>query len=119
VATSFLTALSAVPWGTLIERAPGLIEQGSKLLLSMRGKKDGVQVPVTAKAEDLRGIVAAQATEIATLRNDLTQASALIVELSRDQARLIGEVSRLRLWCKGIGAAAGLALIGMVVLAFR
>lgn len=119
MAVGFLAALSAVPWGTVIERAPGLIEQGSKLLQSMRSEKAGAQVPATAKAEDLREIAAAQAAEIAALRSDLTQASALIVELSRDQARLIGEVSRLRLWCKGIGAATGVALIGVVVLAFR
>jgi hypothetical protein len=121
MATSFLTALGAVPWGTVIDRAPGLIAQASSLLGTLRGKKEPPPAlpPANDELAALRDAHAIQSAELATLRADLTQATALIVELSRDQAALIEQVRKLRLWCLAAGGAALLALLGVLALALR
>ena len=112
--------LGAVPWATVIDKAPHLINEGTKLLGSLRGKKAASPAsPATNDIGRLAQVTQAQAEELATLRADLARTTELVVELSRSQAALIGQMRRLRTWCICAGGAAALALAGLAVVAVR
>ena len=98
MATTFLTVLGSVPWGTVIERAPDIAEQAGRLVARLRGQTPA-QLPAPSgktEADELKALIAAQNDLNLRLQDELAKASEIVLVLSRDQEALVGQMHKLR-----------------------
>lgn len=112
------TALAAVPWNKVIEHAPNVIEQASRLWT--RARRPRTDIPdVGELADESRGVDADHLTRmmqaieasIDTLNAEMTEAGKLIKDLSEANGALLKVVRRQQLLIYTASAMAAISLI--------
>lgn len=125
MAGGFVTALSLVPWGTLLDRAPAIYEAASKLLLNLRHSREELSEEVVAAGAEAPTVrhLAARVEELErsllTLNAQLGEAGALIRELAETNRALARRTLFLRHCLVAIGALVALSLVLAGVALYR
>ena len=125
MARLFVTALSLVPWGTLLDRAPAIYEAASKLVLNLRRSREELSEEVAATGSEAPSVrhLAARVEELErsllTLNAQLGEAGALIRELAETNRALARRTLFLRHCLVAIGALVALSLVLAGVALYR
>jgi uncharacterized coiled-coil protein SlyX len=107
MAIGWMTALRVIPWGDVIEAAPGIVKGARKIFT--RSQQPGVPPP--AAGESLQERVAQLETRLAQ-QAEQQQASAQLIEtLAEQNARIVQAVDILRLRTRLLTAASGVLAV--------
>jgi hypothetical protein len=119
-----IAALASVPWGTIIDAAPSVIEGASKLLRQIGLTKSKIPATDTLAlvnlgkidAGELSKTVAALEASLSGLNAQMSTATSLIAELAEANRLLAARVYAHRLWLRVL-AAMGLLTICLSIYA--
>ena len=114
MATAFLSVMATVPWGKVVDNAPQFIDNARRLLLTLRGKAKIDELTLLDNEpgmNDLKLALEEQEMNIEALRIDLTQATEIILELTKSQARMIKVIRQLQIITIGIGILSTFTLL--------
>lgn len=125
MAGGFVTALSLVPWGTLLDRAPAIYEAASKLVLNLRRSREELSEEVAAAGSEAPTVrhLAARVEELERslliLNAQLGEAGALIRELAETNRALARRTLFLRHCLVAAAVVAALALLLAAIALYR
>jgi hypothetical protein len=93
VAISWISALKVIPWGDVIEAAPGLVKGARKVFTRTQPEPVVVQDPAAPPQQRIEQLEAA----VARLGEQQQAAAALIESLAEHNAKVVEAIERLRL----------------------
>jgi hypothetical protein len=115
VAISWISALKVIPWGDVIEAAPGLVKGARKVFT--RTQPEPVVVPDPAAPPHQR--IEQLETAVARLGEQQQAAAALIESLAEHNAKVVEAIERLRLRSRLLTSACVLLLATVGALAWQ
>ena len=100
----WVAILSNIPWSKVIDNAPKLLDGTQKLFNRMKKEPPPPDIePVvftegdeTTRQRQLETIIQENRHELKTMHQDLQDAAALLHHLTEQNAKMIGEVEKLR-----------------------
>ena len=110
MAIGWLTALKLVPWGDVIEAAPGVVNAARKLL-TKRQKESQQYVD--------SGLIEVTPALVHNLRLELELTAELLKDLAEQHARVVKEVEGLRRRQQRLSWVLGLFIVGVATLMLR
>jgi hypothetical protein len=110
VAISWISALKVIPWGDVIEAAPGLVKGARKIFT--RTQADGAP-PASDAASPQDRIEQLEAT-VARLSEQQQASAALLESLAEHNAQVVAAIEVLRLRSKLLAGACGVLLAALV-----
>ncbi|SHM25631.1 hypothetical protein [Rhizobacter sp. OV335] len=119
MAISWISALKVIPWGDVIEAAPGLVKGARKVF--SRTQAEPVAAPASASdaaqspAQRIEQLEAA----LARLGEQQQAAAALVESLAEQHAKVVDAVEVLRLRSKLLMGACAVLLLAVGVLAVQ
>lgn len=115
MAISWISALKVIPWGDVIEAAPGLVKGARKVFTRTQPEPVAVQDPSASPQQRIEQLEAA----VARLGEQQQAASALIESLAEHNAKVVDAVDRLRWRTRLLMAACGVLLVAVGALAVQ
>lgn len=117
MAISWISALKVIPWGDVIEAAPGLVKGARKIFTRTQATPAPDPAPVAGAAESPQDRIAQLETTVARLVDQQQAAAALVESLAEHNAQVVAAIEVLRLRSKLLMGACGVLLVAVVALA--
>jgi len=114
VAISWISALKVIPWGDVIEAAPGLVKGARKVFSRGEVPPTG---PVAAGTEPPQARIDRLEAEVERLVQQQQAGAALVESLAEHHARVVAAVEVLRRRSRLLAGACAVLLAGLVALA--
>ena len=115
MAISWISALKVIPWGDVIEAAPGLVKGARKVFTRTQPEPAVAQDPTASPHQRIEQLEAA----IARLGEQQQAAAALIESLAEHNAKVVDAVDRLRLRSRVLMAVCAALLVAVGALAVQ
>ena len=118
-----IQAATLVPWGTLIEKMPEIIDGASRLLQAtgITRKKIAADLDIVVAGSNqvdpnkLKETVDSLEASLLTLNKQVSEAALLIKELAETNKSLVAAGQLHRKWLFGLGAATTLSLLLSII----
>lgn len=112
MAISWISALKVIPWGDVIEAAPGLVKGARKVF--SRGEAPPAEAAPAAGAESPQARIERLEAAVERLVQQQQASAALVESLAEHNAQVVAAVEVLRLRSKLLGGACAVLLAGLV-----
>jgi len=117
VAISWISALKVIPWGDVIEAAPGLVKGARKVFSRAQAEPAASQPAAGEPAELPAQRIERLEAAVARLGEQQQAAAALLESLAEHNAKVVDAIEVLRLRSKLLTGACALLLLAVAALA--
>ncbi|KQU67204.1 MULTISPECIES: hypothetical protein [unclassified Rhizobacter] len=117
MAISWISALKVIPWGDVIEAAPGLVKGARKVFSRTQAEPAASQPSAGEPAESPSQRIERLETAVARMGEQQQAAAALLESLAEHNAKVVEAIEVLRLRSKLLIGACAVLLLAVAALA--
>ena len=92
----WLSAIKAIPWGSVVEHAPKVLGKARDLIDRQRSNPEASKPAPPLSQSEIESYLATALVEIKELQEKQKSLEAILTELAEQQAALVSQVKRLR-----------------------
>lgn len=115
MAISWISALKVIPWGDVIEAAPGLVKGARKVFTRTQPEPAVAQDPAASPHERIEQLEAA----VTRLGEQQQAAAALIESLAEHNAKVVDAIDRLRVRSRVLMVVCAVLLVAVGALGWQ
>lgn len=119
MAISWISALKVIPWGDVIEAAPGLVKGARKVFSRTQAEPVAAQPSAGEPAESPSQSIAQLEAAVARMGEQQQAAAALLESLAEHNAKVVEAIEVLRLRSKLLIGACAVLLLAVAALAVQ